>query len=95
MDVKEILLADLKPYEKNPRKNDNAVDAVAKSIESFGFKVPIAIDADNVIIAGHTRYKAAQKLGIESVPCIAGADKSISTCRQQDCRACNLGFCNA
>ena len=74
MNVKEILLADLKPYEKNPRKNDNAVDAVAKSIELFGFKVPIVIDADNVIVCGHTRYKAAQKLGIESVPCVIADD---------------------
>lgn len=76
MDVKNFLLADLKPYDKNPRKNDSAVDAVAKSIEQFGFKVPIVIDADNVIVCGHTRYKAAQKLGLESVPCIIADDLS-------------------
>lgn len=70
MDVKNFRLDELKPYEKNPRKNDNAVDAVAKSIEQFGFKIPLVIDADNVIICGHTRYKAAQKLHLESVPCI-------------------------
>lgn len=74
MDVKNFPLADLKPYEKNPRKNDNAVDAVANSIKQFGFKVPIVIDADNVIICGHTRYKAAKALGLESVPCVIADD---------------------
>ena len=74
MNVKEIFLADLKPYEKNPRRNDKAVDAVANSIKKFGFKVPIVIDADNIIVCGHTRYKAAQKLGMKSVPCIVADD---------------------
>ena len=74
MDVKNFPLVDLKPYEKNPRKNDSAVDAVAKSIESFGFKVPIVIDADNIVVCGHTRLKAAQKLGLESVPCVVAND---------------------
>lgn len=74
MDVKLFQLDELKPYEKNPRRNDRAVDAVAKSIEQFGFKVPIVIDADNVIVCGHTRYKAAQKLHLESVPCIVAND---------------------
>lgn len=57
-------------YERNPRINDKAVDPVAKSIEQFGFKVPILLDKDNVIIAGHTRLKAAMKLGMAEVPCI-------------------------
>ena len=74
MDVKLFQLDELKPYEKNPRRNDRAVEAVAKSIEQFGFKVPIVIDADNVIVCGHTRYKAAQKLHLESVPCIVADD---------------------
>lgn len=74
MDVKEILLVDLKPYEKNPRKNDSAVDAVANSIKQFGFKVPIVIDGENVIVCGDTRYKAAQKLGLKSVPCVVADD---------------------
>ena len=74
MDVKNFQLDELRPYEKNPRKNDGAVNAVAKSIEQFGFKVPIVIDADNVIVCGHTRYKAAQKLKLESVPCIIADD---------------------
>lgn len=58
------------PYEKNPRFNDDAVDAVAWSIQQFGFRVPILIDKESVIIAGHTRLKAALKLGMEEVPCI-------------------------
>lgn len=64
----------LQPYEKNPRKNDDAVKFVAKSIEEFGFKVPIIIDKDNVIVAGHTRYKAAKKLKLKNVPCIVADD---------------------
>lgn len=65
MTIKEMKMSDLKPYENNPRRNDNAVDAVAKSIEKFDFKVPIIIDKGNVIVAGHTRLKAAQKLGLK------------------------------
>ena len=65
---------DLVPYENNPRKNDDAVQYVANSIREFGFKVPIVIDKENVIIAGHTRLKAAESLGIEEVPCIVAND---------------------
>lgn len=65
---------ELIPYEKNARKNDKAVPLVAKSIEQFGFKVPIVIDKNNVIVCGHTRYKAAYALGIEEVPCIIADD---------------------
>ncbi len=61
-------LADIRPYDKNPRLNDDAVDAVAASIREFGFRQPIVVDADGVIICGHTRFKAAQKLGLEKVP---------------------------
>lgn len=67
-------LGELKPYKRNPRKNDGAVDAVAASIKEFGFKVPIVIDADGEIIAGHTRFKAAKKLGLKEVPCIIADD---------------------
>ena len=74
MEVKLFRLEEIRPYEKNPRRNDGAIEAVAKSIEQFGFKVPIVIDSDNVIVAGHTRYKAAQKLHLESVPCIVAND---------------------
>ena len=67
--VKEII-----PYEKNPRKNEEAVDYVANSIKEFGFKVPIIIDKENIIVAGHTRYKASIKLGIDEVPCVIADD---------------------
>ena len=62
------------PYENNPRLNDNAVDYVANSIKEFGFKVPIIIDKDNIIVAGHTRLKAAKQLGLEEVPVIKADD---------------------
>ena len=67
-------LTEIKPYEKNPRQNDDAVQYVAESIKEFGFKVPIVIDKNNVIVAGHTRYKASQELGLEEVPCIIADD---------------------
>lgn len=62
------------PYENNPRINDSAVEAVANSIREFGFKVPIIIDKNNVIVAGHTRLKACEMLGIEDVPVIVADD---------------------
>ena len=74
MQIVEKKLCDIKPYEKNPRNNDNAIDAVASSISQFGFKNPIVIDGNNVIICGHTRYKAAQKLGLDVVPCVVASD---------------------
>lgn len=67
-------LDELKPYENNPRNNQNAIKSVANSIKEFGFKVPIVIDKDNVIVAGHTRYLASQELGLEEVPCIVADD---------------------
>ena len=67
-------LADLRPYARNPRKNDQAVDAVANSIREFGFKVPVVIDKNGEIIAGHTRYKAAKKMKLEEIPCIIADD---------------------
>ena len=69
-------VADLIPYINNPRKNDDAVDMVASSINNFGFKVPIVIDGNNEIVSGHTRLKAAKKLGLEKVPCIVADDLS-------------------
>ena len=65
---------DIIPYENNPRDNDNSVDAVVESIKNFGFLVPVVIDKDNVLVAGHTRIKALKKMGIKTVPCIL-ADK--------------------
>lgn len=67
-------VGELKPYKNNPRKNDSAVAAVAASIKEFGFKVPIVIDVNGGIIAGHTRLKAAKKLGLKEVPCIIADD---------------------
>lgn len=64
----------IKPYPQNPRKNDAAVKAVAKSIEQFGFKQPVIVDRDNVIIVGHTRWKAAQQLGLKQVPVHVATD---------------------
>ena len=61
---------ELIPYVNNPRDNDAAVEKVAASIKEFGFKNPIIIDKDNVIVSGHTRLKAAKMLGLEEVPCI-------------------------
>lgn len=63
-------LSEIHPYENNPRMNEGAVDVVAESIRQYGFNVPIVIDKDREIIAGHTRYKAALKLNIKEVPCI-------------------------
>lgn len=60
--------ADIKPYEKNPRENEAAVDAVAESIRRFGFRQPIVVDDNGVIVCGHTRWKAARKLGLEQAP---------------------------
>ena len=70
LEVHYVELAKLKPWEDNPRLNDHAVDAVAKSIERFGFNVPILCDENLTIIAGHTRWKAAGKLRMNSVPVI-------------------------
>ena len=74
MNIIDFKIENLKPYENNPRRNDGAVDYVANSIKQFGFKVPIVIDKDNVIVCGHTRYKVAKKLGIDTVPCVIADD---------------------
>ena len=64
----------MKPYDKNPRKNKEAVKYVAESIKEFGFKQPIVIDKNNVIVCGHTRLLAAKQLGLKEVPCILADD---------------------
>ena len=74
MDIAIRALDEIKPYEKNPRNNKDAVKYVANSIKEFGFKVPIVIDSEGVIVAGHTRYKAAKKLKLDEVPCIVADD---------------------
>lgn len=76
MTIYDVPVSALVPYENNPRINDQAVDKVAESIREFGFKVPIVIDENNVIVAGHTRVKAAEKLGIKTVPAIIADDLS-------------------
>jgi ParB-like chromosome segregation protein Spo0J len=74
MQIFDKRLDEIKPYENNPRNNDGAVEAVSNSIRRFGFKVPIVVGSDGVIVAGHTRYKAAQLLGLQKVPCIVADD---------------------
>ena len=74
MKVEHRKLSQIKPYPGNPRQNDAAVDAVAESIRRFGFRQPIVVDADGVIVCGHTRYKAALKLGLETVPVHVATD---------------------
>lgn len=74
LNIQLLELTQLTPYEKNPRNNEKAVDKVAESIKHFGFKVPIVIDKNNIIVAGHTRYKAAEQLKLTKVPCIVADD---------------------
>lgn len=74
MNINWVMLDEIHPYEKNPRQNEDAVQYVANSIKEFGWKQPIVVDKNGVIIAGHTRYKAAKKLGIEKVPVITADD---------------------
>ncbi len=74
MKLHDIAVKDIAPYKANPRNNSNAIKAVAESIKRFGFKVPIVLDKNNEIVAGHTRLKAAIELGLETVPCIIADD---------------------
>ena len=89
----------VKEYDRNPRNNDDAVGPVAESIRQFGFKVPVLVDKDGVIIAGHTRIKAARKLGLTEVPVTcrrpdAGAGQGLPHRRQQDGRRWPTGTTN-
>ena len=74
LNVKMMPIGEVVPYEKNPRLNDQAVDAVASSIREFGFKVPIVVDGKGVVVSGHTRLKAAKTLGLAEVPVIVADD---------------------
>lgn len=74
LNVKMMPIGDVVPYEKNPRLNDQAVDAVASSIREFGFRVPIVVDSKGVVASGHTRLKAAKTLGLAEVPVIVADD---------------------
>ena len=76
MNIVKMKVSELIPYINNPRNNENAVDKVASSIKEFGFKVPIVIDKNNVIVNGHTRLLASKKLGLEEVPVIIADDLS-------------------
>ena len=68
MKLMELKLSDIHPYENNPRKNDDAVNAVAESIRQCTYITPVIVDEDHVILAGHTRYKALKALGYEEIP---------------------------
>lgn len=74
MQIKMVPIADIIPYENNPRKNTDAVQYVKNSIKEFGFKIPMVLDTKNVIVCGHTRFLAAQELGMTEVPCTYADD---------------------
>ena len=74
MEIKNIPIHEIIPYENNPRKNDAAVDAVAESIREFGFRNPVILDKNNVVVCGHTRLKAAEQLGLKTIPCLYADD---------------------
>ena len=96
--IENISIDSIKPYQNNPRNNDDAVDAVAASIKEFGFKVPIVIDANNVIVTGHTRFKAANRLGMKKVPCIRAddlTDEQVKAFRLADNKVSELATWNA
>ena len=74
MNIIDLPIKAIKPYKRNPRRNDKAVEYVANSIRQFGFKVPIVIDENYEIVCGHTRWKAAKTIGLDTVPCIMADD---------------------
>ena len=79
--VKQRKLSSITPYWRNPRDNDESVPETAASIRRFGFKVPIVVDTEGVIVTGHTRYKAATQLGLSTVPVIVADDLSPDECK--------------
>ena len=93
MKIHMIPPEELIPYDRNPRRNDKAVAVVMKSIEEFGFRVPIIVDPDKVIICGHTRTRAALKLGLDEVPVVVAEDlteEQIKAYRLADNRVAEL-----
>lgn len=89
MQIVNKKLEEIIPYENNPRKNDATVDGLAECISEFGITQPIVVDAKGVIVAGHTRYKAAQKLGLKEFPCLVAdslSDEQIRAYRILDNR---------
>jgi len=90
MKIDMMPVAAIRPYEKNPRKNDRAVEAVANSIQQYGFQQPIVVDKNMVIVVGHTRYRAAQKLNLQQVPVLVAVnldDKQTQAYRIMDNRS--------
>lgn len=79
--IEYLPLDSIKPYENNPRNNEDAVQYVANSLKKFGWKQPIVIDKDGVIVAGHTRYAAAKQLGMKTAPCVIADDLTEEECR--------------
>lgn len=97
MHVIERDILEIEPYENNPRNNDDAVDKVAASIQAFGWQQPIVVDTDGVIIAGHTRYKAAKRLGMETVPVVVAeglTDEQVRAYRLADNKTAELAGWN-
>ena len=95
--VFNLPLSEIIPYEHNPRQNDGAVDAVAESIKAFGPQSPIIVDRNNVIICGHTLYKAAQKLGLDTFPCLIAenlSDEQVRAYRLADNKTAELSDWN-
>lgn len=80
--VVQIPVEQISLYENNPRNNDKAIDPIALSIQKYGFKQPCVVDGDNVLVVGHTRYKAAVKLGLKTVPCVVAKDLSPDEVRE-------------
>ena len=72
--IEYVDINNIKPYKKNPRKNEDAIPYVMESIKQFGFKNPVILDKDNVIVCGHTRIESAKRLGITEIPCIYADD---------------------
>lgn len=87
MEIVKMHIDEIIPYENNPRMNEKAVEGVANSIKEFGFQNPIILDKHNVIICGHTRLKAAKKLGLEMIPCVVAenlTDEQVKAYRLAD-----------
>ena len=74
MEIISIKINDLKPYDNNPRNNESAIEEVVHSISNYGFRIPLVVDKDNVIICGHTRYEASKRIGLKELPCIVADD---------------------
>ena len=74
MEIKNVKISDIVPYTNNPRRNEHAVEYVKNSIKEFGFRIPMVLDKNSVIVCGHTRFMAAQELGMTEVPCTYAED---------------------